>query len=113
VVPGSPAEEVVAAIWRDMLGVAELGVDDDFFALGGHSLLAHRVLNRIQEAFRVELPLRSLFERPTVAGVVAALAQALGDPALVQDVARLYQQLEGLTDEAAAALLAGDGAEYA
>jgi amino acid adenylation domain-containing protein len=65
--PRTVAEGVLVEIWAKALGIAQLGVHDDFFALGGHSLLATRVMTRVRHSFRVELPLRALFEAPTVA----------------------------------------------
>ncbi len=78
VAPRTPTEEMLARIWVQVLGVEQVGVADDFFELGGHSLLATRVVARVCDVFKVELPLRVIFETSTLAGfaqVVDALLQ--------------------------------------
>ncbi len=74
--PRGPVEEGVASIWSDVLGVDRIGVHDDFFELGGHSLLATQVISRVRQAFQVEVPLRSLFELPTVAGLSGRIEES-------------------------------------
>ena len=72
--PQTALEREVAGLWTEVLGRNGIGVHDDFFALGGHSLLAIRLLSRVRETFGVDLPVRRLFETPTVSGVADFIA---------------------------------------
>jgi acyl carrier protein len=105
--PLGPAEEEIARIWAEVLGIERVGVRDDFFELGGHSLLATQVIARTRNALGVQVPLNVFFIDPTVAGLAAAVdeqqSEAPGD-----DLARLLDDLETLTDEEAERLLAAE-----
>ncbi|MEO0768693.1 MAG: amino acid adenylation domain-containing protein [Cyanobacteria bacterium J06649_4] len=73
VLPRTPAEKQLAAIWQDLLKQEKVSIDDNFFELGGHSLLATQAVSRIRALLGVEIPLRSLFESPTIARLAAYL----------------------------------------
>ncbi|MEG5035145.1 amino acid adenylation domain-containing protein [Microcoleus sp. AT3-D2] len=77
VAPRTPVEEVLAAIWLDILGLDQLGIYDSFFELGGHSLLATQVISRLRSAFQVDVAMRWLFESPTVASLSDRIEAAL------------------------------------
>ncbi|HEY2737860.1 MAG TPA: condensation domain-containing protein, partial [Thermoanaerobaculia bacterium] len=80
--PRTPAEEVLAGIWAELLGVSageRVGATDSFFDLGGHSLLATRMIAAIRDAFGVEIPLRLVFEHPTLEEMARAIPEAEGD----------------------------------
>jgi len=85
-VPRTPTEDLLANIWAVVLKLEKVGIHDNFFDLGGHSLLATQVMSRLTKAFQIELPLRSLFESPTVAGLAerieASRRKEQGLPAL-------------------------------
>jgi len=98
VAPRTATEQDLAQIWADILQVERVGIHDNFFALGGHSLLATQVVSKLRAACQIELPLRSLFETPTVEGVAKAV-----------DAARAEQeQREQESDLALAAAMQAD-----
>ncbi|MCA1566085.1 MAG: amino acid adenylation domain-containing protein [Acidobacteria bacterium] len=73
----TPVEEILSGIWSEVLKAERVGTDDNFFELGGHSLQATQVMSRVREAFQLELPLRLLFESPTIAGMAVAVESGL------------------------------------
>jgi Phosphopantetheine attachment site len=115
VAPRTLIEAALAQLWANLLGLEQVGIDDNFFALGGHFLLATQVISRVRSAFQVELPLRTLFEAPTVAGLACAVTQnqhARTDSSMSitesinrGDVERLLARLDQLSDTEADALL--------
>jgi amino acid adenylation domain-containing protein len=75
--PSTAVEESLVRIWSEVLRVSEVGIHDNFFELGGHSLLATQVISRVRAAFNVEIPLRTFFEEPTIAGLASQIETAL------------------------------------
>ncbi|KYF97349.1 hypothetical protein BE20_38870 [Sorangium cellulosum] len=75
--PRTATEEIVASIWAEVLGLEAVGANEGFFELGGHSLLATRAISRVRASFQVELPLRSIFDHPTVAQLARAVDEAV------------------------------------
>jgi acyl transferase domain-containing protein/acyl carrier protein len=75
--PSTESERMVADLWQELLGIDRIGVHDDFFGLGGHSLLATQIVSRVREMWGLELPLKSVFEAPTVSKYAALIEAAI------------------------------------
>jgi amino acid adenylation domain-containing protein len=94
VLPTTPIETILASIWADILGLEQVGIHHNFFELGGHSLLATQVISRIHDALQVDLPLRTLFERQTIADLAQTVVQHLADDTEDEEMARILAELE-------------------
>ena len=115
--PGTATEKIVAEIWSEVLGEQSIGVEDNFFLVGGHSLLATQVISRVRQRFEIELPLRVIFESPTIAELSTAIEreriQQSGPetPALTRrtrrepDMKELLARVQDLSDAEARELL--------
>ena len=101
VAPRNEVEQTLANIWAEVLRLDQIGINDNFFDLGGHSLLATQVISRVEVAFNVELPLRAIFENPTVAGLAMTLVQAQADMAGEAELLRVLEELEHLSEDEA------------
>jgi amino acid adenylation domain-containing protein len=99
--PRTPIEERLAGIWSEVLGIERVGVQDNFFELGGHSLLAAQVISRTRSSFSTELPLRRIFETPTVAGLAAAIYEMQTAETEDDELAAMLAELSQLSDEEA------------
>ena len=111
VAPRNPMEQELAELWAGLLGVEQVGVHDNFFKLGGNSILAAQLLSRVRESFEVDVPLRAVFEAPTVANLVIQIVQGravqLGGGELEKILAELEQLPDGEAQTAAAPETAG------
>ncbi|MET0622455.1 MAG: SDR family oxidoreductase [Pyrinomonadaceae bacterium] len=96
VAPENELEQEVAGIWQELLGIRQVGIDDNFFDLGGHSLLATMVISRLRKSFGVELQLRDIFESPTVGGLSLVVAQRVIERHEKQNIAQLLDELPGV-----------------
>ncbi|MEA2691113.1 MAG: hypothetical protein QOJ16_500, partial [Acidobacteriota bacterium] len=102
--PRNPVEAAVAAVWAEILGRAGdsvIGIDDNFFELGGHSLLATQVVSRLRETLGVELPVRTVFEAPTIATLAArieAAREAIGETANAGDAGQAIPRRQETAD---------------
>ncbi len=104
VAPRTETEAALALLWREVLETGPVGAEDHFFRLGGHSLLAARLGAAVWERFSVDLPLHRVLEAPTLTGMAALIDREREDA-----LARMLEELDGLSDEEARLLLAAEG----
>ena len=109
VAPRTPIEEALVEIWSQVLGIDSVGIHDNFFDLGGHSLLATQIVSRVINTFQVKVPLRSLFQSPTVADMTVVIVQQQAEKAEREDIEQMLAQLEALSDEETQRLIAESG----
>ncbi|MBD0372898.1 MAG: non-ribosomal peptide synthetase, partial [Pyrinomonadaceae bacterium] len=105
VAPRTTAEQLMAEVWARVLKLERVGMRDNFFEIGGHSLLATQLISQVRDVFRTELPLRRLFEEPTIEGLLKEIAHAWGGMEIVEEIARTVKEIEQLPDDAVKALL--------
>ena len=99
VAPRTPAEAAIAAIWSMVLKLERVSIRDNFFDLGGHSLLATQVISRVRAAFQMDLPLRTLFEAPTIEGLSTAILEKQAEELDEAELANILAELELLSKE--------------
>ena len=97
--PRNQTEQILAQVWQEVLGFKQIGIHDNFFDLGGHSLLATQVYSRIVKAFGIDVPLRTMFDWPTVAEMAEIITQRR--QAIDTDLAQMLKDVEPLSDDEA------------
>lgn len=105
--PRTPVEETLEQIWKEILEVARVGIHDNFFELGGHSLAATQVVSRIRKTLKVDLPLRAIFDSPTIAELAAHVESIRQEPDDTEKLARLLEQMDQLSINEIRVLLEG------
>ena len=106
VAPRTAIELDLASIWAEVLNVEQVGIHDHFLDLGGHSLLAAQIISRLIDRLHVEVPVRSLFQAPTVADMAVVITENQAKKAGREETARMLTELERLSDEEAESKLA-------
>lgn len=106
VAPGSELERAVASVWEELFGIQRVGAADNFFEMGGNSLLAIQLVSRLRKELEIELPLNTLFESPTVAGLATAIESIQARAREAVEIERLLKEIESLTPDELQATLA-------
>jgi len=99
VLPRTPLEAVLAGIWAEVLDVESISVNETFFNLGGHSLRATQVVSRVNQVFRIDLPVRTLFEAPTLAELASHMIANEARPGVVEKTAEILQRIKRMSSD--------------
>jgi amino acid adenylation domain-containing protein len=97
--PGTTTETDLSAIWSEVLGIDQLGINDNFFELGGDSLLAARLVTRVLKKFKVDLPIKTLFDAPTIAQLAEQLLLGQAKAISAETLAQILNEVDSLSDE--------------
>lgn len=98
VAPRTPVEETLGQLWKEILGIERVGINDNFFELGGHSLLATQVVSRVRKALKVDLPLRAIFDSPTIAGLATTIeSMSRMESDETEKLAQILEQIDQLS----------------
>jgi acyl carrier protein len=103
--PCSEIDKRLSLIWSEVLTIDQVGIHDNFFDLGGHSLAGSQLISRVIQEFQVELPIKMLFDSPTIAEMAAIIEQNRPKPASEVEMERMLGEVEAMTDEEAEAVV--------
>jgi acyl carrier protein len=106
IAPQTPIQEILAEIWAEVLGVKQVGIDDNFFQLGGHSLKAIQLIGKIRQTLELDITIRHLFTSPSVKELATALGELAGGEDIINEIAKTIQEIAQLSPEQLQAMLA-------
>jgi hypothetical protein len=110
VAPRTPTEKFIAGIWTKMLGGPQVGIHDNFFELGGHSLLAYQVISRLGEAYHVQIPMRTIFDTPTIAGLALSVTKMQMAEEDIHDLTQMIEEIKLMSGDELETMLAAKAA---
>ncbi len=103
--PQTSLQQVLAGLWSDILNVKRIGLQDNFFELGGNSMLVIRLVDRIEDLFKIHLDLHAVFQAPDLRGLANAILQKVAEPGAIEEIAHYLLDLNDMSDEEAHAML--------
>jgi acyl-coenzyme A synthetase/AMP-(fatty) acid ligase/acyl carrier protein len=103
--PRTPAEEMLASIWSEVFRLSRVGIHDSFFELGGESILAIKLISRVNKDFDIELPVRALFEQPTIAELAPLIVRDQAERSDEAELLKLLEELGDVSEDEARSLL--------
>jgi acyl carrier protein len=106
IAPQTPIQEILAEIWAEVLGVKQVGIDDNFFQLGGHSLKAIQLIGKIRQTLELDITIRHLFTSPSVKELATVLGELAGGEDIINEIAKTIQEIAQLSPEQLQAMLA-------